>query len=155
MSAGVARGLAIRDATPADEAAWRGLWAGFLAFYDMTLPETVTARTWRLIADPAHPMSLRIAELEGVAAGFTLWQTHDSSWVPAPDLYLEDLFVRPDLRGQGIGQALIADLVAIGRARGCARIYWMTEETNAAARRLYDGFAAPDGHIRYRADLAG
>ena len=100
-------------------------------------------------------MSLRIAELEGVAAGFTLWQTHDSSWVPAPDLYLEDLFVRPDLRGQGIGQALIADLVAIGRARGCARIYWMTEETNAAARRLYDGFAAPDGHIRYRADLAG
>jgi GNAT superfamily N-acetyltransferase len=155
MTGGAADGLTIRDATPGDEGAWRGLWAGFLAFYDKTLPEAVTARTWALILDPGHPMSLRIAEMDGAAVGFTLWQTHDSSWVPAPDLYLEDIFVSPAMRGRGVGRAMIADLVAIGRARGCARIYWMTEETNATARRLYDRFATSDGHIRYRADLGG
>ncbi|MCV2864216.1 GNAT family N-acetyltransferase [Albidovulum sediminicola] len=146
--------LTIRDAESRDETAWRALWAEFLAFYDKALPEAVNDRTWARILDPGHPMSLRLAEVDGVPVGFSLWQTHDSSWVATPDLYLEDLFVTPAARGHGVGRALIADLVAIGKARGCARIYWMTEETNAAARKLYDAFAAPDGHIRYRAALA-
>lgn len=144
---------AIRDATPADEAAWRGLWAAFLAFYDMELPAGVTDRTWARLMDPAHPMSLRLALQEGAAAGFSLWQIHDSSWVAAGDLYLEDLFVAPHLRGLGIGRALIADLVDIGRARGCSRLYWLTEATNTQARKLYDSFTPDDGHVRYRMTL--
>ena len=143
----------IRDAGPADEAAWRRLWAEFLAFYGKPLPEDVTAHTWARILDPAHPMALRLAEMAGATVGFALWQTHDSSWVMGPDLYLEDLYVTPAARGRGIGRALIADLVALGRARGCARIYWMTELTNTAARRLYDDFASDDGHVRYRTAL--
>jgi GNAT superfamily N-acetyltransferase len=143
----------IRDATPGDEAAWRGLWAAFLAFYDMDLPAGVTDRTWARIIDRAHPMSLRLALHDGAAVGFSLWQIHDSSWVATGDLYLEDLFVAPQVRGQGIGRALIADLVDIGRARGCSRLYWLTEATNAQARKLYDSFTPDDGHVRYRMTL--
>ncbi|MCV2870438.1 GNAT family N-acetyltransferase [Defluviimonas sp. WL0002] len=155
MKPDLPEGLVIRDAVAADEAGWRRLWSEFLTFYDKDLPDSVTSRTWARIMDPAHPMSLRLAELDGAPTGFTLWQVHDSSWVATGDLYLEDLFVTPAARGGGIGRALIGDLVDIGRARGCTRIYWMTEETNVTARKLYDRFASPDGHIRYRADLTG
>jgi GNAT superfamily N-acetyltransferase len=142
--------LAIRDAGAADGAAFRRLWAGFLAHYDMALPEEVTALTWARILDPASPMALRLAEVGGHVAGFALYQHHPSSWVAGDDCYLEDLYVDPAFRGQGLGAALIGDLKAIARARGWKRLYWMTDLDNTTARRLYDRMAPCDNHVRYR-----
>ncbi|WP_372840265.1 GNAT family N-acetyltransferase, partial [Phaeovulum sp.] len=74
-------------------------------------------------------------------------------WTLGPDGYLEDLFVAADVRGQGVGRALIEDLIALGKARGWARLYWMADQGNATARALYDRIAGFDGHIRYRLRL--
>ena len=56
-------------------------------------------------------------------------------------------------RGGGVGRALIDDLLALGRARGWARVYWHTDQGNAQARALYDSYVLSDGHIRYRLKL--
>ena len=140
----------IREAEPQDEAGWRALWAQYLAFYAVDLPQAQTDRCWGWLMTPGHPLKLRVA-CEGAAMlGFALWQHHPSSWVATDDLYLEDLFVAPGARGRGLGRALIEDLYAIARARGFGRVYWMTETGNASARRLYDAVSEHDDHIRYR-----
>jgi len=146
--------MMIRDATAADEAGFRALWAAYLAFYDVTLAPAVTDQTWARILDPASPMSARLAVDEtGAVQGFAVWHHHIASWHLANDLYLEDLFVDGAARGTGLGRALLDDLFAIARARGFGRIYWHTDEGNARARSLYDSYAPADGHIRYRMKL--
>jgi GNAT superfamily N-acetyltransferase len=57
------------------------------------------------------------------------------------------------VRGQGVGRALIGVVEEVARARGCARLYWMTHETNATARLLYDKVARNSGFIRYHIPL--
>lgn len=143
----------LRDATPSDESDFRRLWQGFCDGYGLTLPAEVTDFTWVRLMDPANPLTARLAWLNGRPQGFAIHQHHPSTWVLGDDGYLEDLYVAPEARGQGLGRALIEDLVAIGRARGWRRLYWLTEIENATARRLYDQFCDNDGHIRYRMTL--
>lgn len=145
--------ISIRSASAADEAAWRALWQDYLTFYDVTLPDEVTAATWARCLDPNHRMHCRLA-FDGTAlCGFAIHHAHCSTWVLADDVYLEDLFVTGEARGQGVGRALIDDLIALGRAQGWHRLYWHTHRDNAAARRLYDSYCQEDGHIRYRVAL--
>lgn len=145
--------LTIRDAEAQDEAAWRGLWAGYLAFYDVNLDPAVTARTWERMMDPAAPLKGRLAFEGDTLLGFALHHHHCSTWVMGEDCYLEDLFVSDSARGKGVGRALIDDLIAEAKARGWHRLYWHTDEGNARARVLYDSYAPYDGHVRYRLKL--
>ncbi len=145
--------LVLRDAEADDEAAWRRLWAAYLAFYKLNLAPEITAATWARILDPHHPMTCRMAFDGDRALGFAIHHAHCSTWVLGEDVYLEDLFVDPGVRGQGVGRALIEDLMALGRAAGWHRLYWHTDRGNESARRLYDSFAQEDGHIRYRLRL--
>ena len=72
----------------------------------------------------------------------------------APDVcYLQDLFTAPDVRGKGVARALIAAVADWARAHDCCRVYWMTHESNATARRLYDKVAQNRGFIRYQIEL--
>ncbi len=142
--------MTIRDPAAADESGWRRLWAGYLAFYGEDLAEAVTAATWRRILDPASPVFARLAERDGTLVGMTVNVLHEGTWTVAPICYLEDLFVAAEARGHGIGGALIADLIALGTARGWSRLYWHTRSGNAQARRLYDRFVAADDFCRYR-----
>ncbi len=149
----MSRSVIIRDATAADEAAWRRLWDQYLAFYKVELADDVTAHTWARILDPSSRVALRVAEVEGTLAGFAIHHFHDSTWVKTPDCYLEDLFLDATYRGQGIGRALIDDLIAIARAKGWSRLYWHTDRDNDTARKLYHTYAPEDGHVRYRLRL--
>lgn len=143
----------IRDAVPQDHEAWLGLWQGFLDFYDEDLDPAITAFTWARLMDPASPMKLRLAVVEGVPRAFAIHQHHPSTWVMGDDCYLEDLFVAPQARGKGLGRALINDLMTLAQAKGWHRLYWHTHHDNATARKLYDSFVAADGNIRYRLRL--
>jgi len=145
--------LLIRDLTPEDFAEWQALWADYLAFYDVTLTTDVTQNTWERMIDPTHPMTCRLAEVDGRVLGFAIHHHHCSTWVAGEDCYLEDLFVEASARGMGLGRALINDLIAIARAKGWHRLYWHTDEGNTTARRLYDSFIQSDNHIRYRLEL--
>lgn len=145
--------MRIRDPGAADEAGWRQLWAGYLAFYHEDLPEAVTAETWRRILEPASPVFARLAEQDGALVGMTVNVLHEATWSTMPVCYLEDLFVAPPARGAGLGRALITDLIDLGRRRGWSRLYWHTRRDNAEARRLYDRFVAADAFCRYRLPL--
>lgn len=145
--------VAVRDPRPDDEAAWRRLFAGYVAFYEAEVAEAVVARTWARILDPASPIFSRLAERDGRVVGFVNCVLHEGTWATAPLCYLEDLFVDPDVRGGGVGRALIEDVLARARANGWDRVYWQTRETNAIARRLYDSFAPWSGFIVYQPPL--
>jgi GNAT superfamily N-acetyltransferase len=145
--------VVIRDAAPADKAAWLGLWQGFLEYYEHPLDASVTDHTWTRLMNPSCAMKMRLAVVDDLALGFAIYQHHPSTWVAGDDCYLEDLFVVPEARGQGLGRALIVDLQTLARTKGWHRLYWCTDQDNAAARRLYDSFVKSDGHIRYRLTL--
>lgn len=141
---------AIRDAAPADEHGWRGLWAAYNQFYGSVVPGEVTDATWRRILDPRSAIFARVAERDGALLGFSVSVLHEGTWTTSPICYLEDLFVAPQTRGGGIGRALVQDLVDLARMRGWSRLYWHTEADNLVARRLYDGFVSADDFVRYR-----
>lgn len=143
----------VRDATQNDETAFLALWSRYLAFYKVDLAAKVTAATWSRLMDPASAVKARLAVVDGSVAGFAIHLHHPSTWVATEDCYLEDLFVADAARGQGLGRALIDDLVTLARSKGWSRLYWHTDETNARARALYDQYVPSDGHIRYRMNL--
>ena len=143
----------LRDAEPDDHAQWLALWQGYLDFYHTELAPAVTEASWARLMDPGSALKMRLAVDGGQVLGFAIHLHHASTWVLGDDCYLEDLFVAPLARGQGLGRALIEDLMALARAKGWHRIWWITEITNAAARKLYDRLAPCDNHIRYRRAL--
>ena len=145
--------VTIRDLTQADFSAWGLIWQEYLAFYEMDLAPEITASTWARLMDPASVVSGRVAEREGQILGFAIHMHHPSTWVMGDDCYLEDLCVSAGSRGQGIGRALIDDLIGLAKAKGWQRLYWHTSAKNERARALYDSYVESDGHIRYRLAL--
>jgi GNAT superfamily N-acetyltransferase len=141
--------MMIRDPAPADEMPWRQLWSQYNAFYEVSIPEHVTLRTWQRILDPASPIFARLAVADGAVIGFTISVLHPTTWAVALACYLEDLFVAPEFRGRGFGRRLIADVLDRAKAHGWSRLYWHTRTSNPA-RKLYDEFAAADDFVRYR-----
>ena len=91
----------------------------------------------------AHPAAeVLIAELAGDAVGFALFFTSYSTFLARPGLYLEDLFVRPVARGQGVGSALLAALARIAVDRNYGRFEWSVLDWNEPALRLYRSLGA-------------
>ena len=93
-----------------------------------------------------------IAELDGRPAGFALYFHNFSTFVGRPGLYLEDVFVKPEMRGRGVGRRLLARLAAIGVERGCGRFEWSVLDWNEPAIRFYVALGAKpmDGWTVYR-----
>jgi len=141
--------LLIRPLRADDETGWRPLWRGYLEFYATELPDEVTAMTWRRLLDPQEPLFGLVAERRGEIAGFAHCVLHRGTWSRTQHCYLEDLYVAPEARGTGLGRALIAAVYREADARGADRVYWLTHETNATARALYDRVAQRSGYIHY------
>ena len=139
----------VRDLAAADETAWRELWSRYNAFYETSIAETVTARTWQRMLDAASPIFSRLVVVDGAVAGFSTGVLHEATWAIAPVCYLEDLFVAPKFRRRGCGRLLIQDMVDRAKANGWSRLYWHTRADNPA-RYLYDAFASADDFVRYR-----
>src|SRR5947208_14162068 len=83
-----------------------------------------------------------IAEWESEPAGFALFFYNYSTWQGGPGLYLEDLFVRPVFRGQGIGKALLAYLARVAVDEGCGRLVWAVLDWNTPAIEFYKSLGA-------------
>ena len=140
-----------------DLAAWRPLWDGYNAFYgrrDATaLAEDITRQTWERFFDPAEPMFALVAEVEGRVAGLVHFLYHRSTSRLHDVCYLQDLYTDKALRGRGIGRKLIEAVCTAAKADGCSRVYWHTQEHNAAGRALYDKVAEHQGFIVYTHEL--
>jgi GNAT superfamily N-acetyltransferase len=78
-----------------------------------------------------------IAECNNRPAGFALYFFNYSTWMGKPGIYLEDLFVEPEFRGQGIGKALLQRVAAIALERGCLRLQWQVLDWNTPAIEFY------------------
>ena len=135
---------------PGDRQRWAELWRGYLTFYETELPDDVYEATWARIMDPNGAIhALGVRDGAGRVVGITHYLTHAHAWSRADACYLQDLFVDADFRGRGYARALINGVAAAARDRACSRLYWLTKETNATARYLYDAVAQYTGFIRY------
>jgi GNAT superfamily N-acetyltransferase len=83
-----------------------------------------------------------IGEIDGVAQGFALFFHNFSTFEGRPGIYLEDLFVRPEARGSGLGKALLKALAALAVERDCARLEWWVLDWNAPAIQFYKKLGA-------------
>jgi GNAT superfamily N-acetyltransferase len=83
-----------------------------------------------------------IAYFDGEPAGFALFFHNYSTFLAQPGLYLEDLFVKPELRRRGIGQALFRRLAQIACERGCGRFEWSALDWNTPAIQFYERMGA-------------
>lgn len=146
----------VRPIANDDLAAWRVLWDGYNAFYgrlgDTALPDAITAVTWARFFDPAEPVFGLVAEVDGKVVGLAHHLYHRGTTRIEMSCYLSDLFVDPALRGRGVGRALIEGVCSAARTAGVPRVYWLTHESNAAGRLLYDGVARHQGFIVYSRD---
>jgi GNAT superfamily N-acetyltransferase len=128
----------IRPATAAD-ASLILAFVRALAEYERA-PEAVIATEEDLLRDGfgANPFYFcLIAEHDERPAGFAFYFFDYSTWIGRPGIYLEDLFVYPELRGLGIGKALLRQVAAIAVERGCGRLKWSVLDWNTPAIDFY------------------
>lgn len=135
--------LTIRKATVADTALILEFIRG-LAEYERE-PQAVVATEEDLRRDgfgPEPKYRCVIAEWENRPAGFAFFFYNYSTWRGSPGLYLEDLFVLPELRGKGIGKALLKHIAQIALREKCYGIRWMVLEWNEPALKFYESLGA-------------
>ena len=142
--------LTIRPLRETDHADWHRMWTRYLEFYETTLPETVYASTWaRLMGDDPQDFSGLVAEDAGTLIGLTHYVFHRHGWKVENVCYLQDLYVDAESRGTGAGRALIEGVYAAADAAGCPSVYWLTQEFNETARKLYDRIGVQTPFIKY------
>ena len=115
-----------------------------LAAYERA-PEAVTATDEGLERDGFGPNPFYfclMAEHNGKPAGFALYFYNYSTWLGRPGIYVEDLFVEPELRSLGIGKALLERVAAIAVEKGCQRLEWAVLDWNTPAIEFYRGMGA-------------
>lgn len=119
-----------------------------LATYERA-PEEVTATEGQLadVLFGKRPAAEVALVLEGdEPAGFAVYFQSFSTWLGRPGLYLEDLFVKPELRGKGYGRALLVHLARIACDRGCGRMEWAVLDWNEPAIGFYRSLGAQPMH---------
>jgi GNAT superfamily N-acetyltransferase len=115
-----------------------------LARYERLEPE-VTGSAERLaehLFGPRPVVECLVAEVEGRLVGYALFYPTYSSFITAPMMWLEDLYVVPERRGRGDGRALLADLSGLALARGCRRLGWIVLDWNEPSIRFYESLGA-------------
>ena len=143
--------FAIRAAEPRDVAAIVHLIERLAEFEKLTHLLQVTPDTLRPHLFGARPVAeALVAESAGSVVGFALFFTNFSTFLARPGLYLEDLFVEPEQRGHGIGEAMLTRLAQLAAERGCGRFEWSVLDWNVNAIRFYERIGAtvmPDWRI--------
>lgn len=142
--------VTVRPLRAGDETEWRRLWTGYLEFYETSVPEEVyTTYFQRLLGDDPQDYHGLVAEKNGKLIGLTHYLFHRHGWKIENVVYLQDLYVDPEVRGTGAGRALIEAVYAAADAAGCPSVYWLTQDFNTTARQLYDRIANVTPFIKY------
>lgn len=145
--------IQIRTVTAADHAAWLPLWQAYLRFYETELADAVTQSTWQRLLDASEPTHAALAWDGERAVGLVHFIYHRSNWSIENACYLQDLLVTPQQRGTGVGRKLIEFVYAQAKQDGCAKVHWLTHETNSTAIQLYERIAERPGFIQFRKPL--
>ncbi|MEO1639340.1 MAG: GNAT family N-acetyltransferase [Pseudomonadota bacterium] len=141
----------VRALHASDQAEWRALWHAYLAFYEATVSDAVYATTFgRLLGEDPYDPRAFVAEQDGKLIGLVHYFQHRHCWRVENVCYLQDLYAVPESRGTGVGRALIEAVYAAADALGTPSVYWMTQEHNSTARRLYDNVGQLTPFIKYQ-----
>lgn len=146
----------VREAREADVEDIRGLVTELAVFERAADQVKLTSDQLRVALFGAQPAAYAlVAEVQGEVVGFALYFVNFSTWEGVPGIYLEDLFVRPQQRGSGLGRGLLGALAEIALDRGYARFEWWVLDWNESAIGFYRslGAVAMDEWTVYR--LAG
>jgi len=144
----------VRELRPGDRSEWAGLWQEYLTYYETSVPGDVYDSTFaRLLGDDPQDFSALVAEANTKTGtrlvGLTHFLFHRHAWKVENVCYLQDLYASPDMRGTGVGRALIEAVYAAADANDTPAVYWLTQDFNATARQLYDRIGTKTPFIRY------
>lgn len=143
--------VTIRPLETTDQDAWGQLWQAYLTFYASAVPDDVSAATFARLTDPHRTeRAAFVAVLDGDIIGFVHYITHAHNWRLEDVVYLQDLFVTQAARGKGAARALIQRVYDTADANGTPSVYWMTQEFNHSARKLYDQVATLTPFVKYQ-----
>jgi len=145
--------LTIRAIEEKDKSQWLKLWAGYLEFYKSTISPEQTEITWKRLINNEMKMFGFVAENEEGVIGFTHCLFRPSTWTETDYCYLEDLFVDSNIRGKGVGRALMEKVIELAKEKKSKRVYWTTQEFNKTARVLYDSITPVSEFVQYRLPL--
>lgn len=141
----------IRALRAEDRPQWAELWTDYLAFYGSSAPPEVYDSSFaRLLGDDPRDFNALVAEQDGRLVGLTHYLFHRHGWKIEEVCYLQDLYARPQTRGTGVGRALIQGVYDAADAHGAPSVYWLTQDFNETARRLYDRIATLTPFIKYQ-----
>ncbi|MDJ0685276.1 MAG: GNAT family N-acetyltransferase [Alphaproteobacteria bacterium] len=145
--------IEVRPLVADDEDKWRRLWRGYLDFYLTSVPDAVYDSSFRRVlsgnAGAAGEFRGLVATVDGAPAGLAHFLFHRHGWSVEDVCYLQDLFVAEEHRGLGLGRKLIEAVYAAADAAGAAQVYWLTQDFNETARRLYDRIGVVTPFIKY------
>lgn len=117
---------------------WRRLYDGYAEFYKREMTDAIAERVWGWIHDPDHEVEGAVAMLDGHAVGLAHFRRMPSPLRGEDIGFLDDMFVDPAARGQGVAEVLFAHLRGVATERGWGVVRWITADDNYRARALYD-----------------
>lgn len=129
--------FSLHQATPADAPVLFGLVRELAAFEHLAHEVTGSAEQLRASLEKGECHALLARDSESAPAGFALYFFNYSTFLTRSGLYLEDLYVRPEHRGKGLGAALLVRLAQVAVERGCGRFEWAVLDWNEDAMRFY------------------
>ena len=142
--------MKIRPLAKADYDEWRALWISYLEFYETSLTaEVIDENFSRFIDNDQTRQNALVAESTDELVGLVHYIFHLDTWAIQEICYLQDLFVIPRNRGKKIGQLLIEGVYKRADEYGAPSVYWLTQEFNVPARKLYDRMADLTPFIHY------
>lgn len=146
--------LTIRTIDHSDYTQWLNLWSGpdsYLKFYNSLdkVSAEATNTTFDRFLDPLQPMHAIVAVQGNTIIGFAHYLTHRNTWTVEDSLYLNDLFVVPGNRLQGVGRKLIETVYKEADRLECGNCYWMTQFENHRAQLLYTKVGVKSGFLTY------
>ena len=146
--------LKIKPASTDQRDRWIELFDAYAAFYSTTVSEKAREQVWCWIQDADEPFWCDlVSEPREAPFGLVQYQLIHRSLSGGRVCYLSDLYVDPAFRGRGAGQALIDHVMAFAGKRGIPNVRWLTQEQNAAARRLYDSYGPRSDFVLYSFDV--
>ena len=132
---------------PDDRTSWQALARGYKEFYKTATSDEEFEAAWKRLLRQDGVFGLG-AKIDGRLVGIAHFLFHTSVWADKA-CYLQDLFTEREMRRRGVARALIEAVAQAARQQGAKRYYWLTHESNAVARALYDRVGKYNGFIRY------
>lgn len=133
---------------------WLGLFEGYSEFYESELTDEKALRVWSWIIDKNHDLDGAVAVDEnGELVGFVHFREFPRTLSADQALFLDDLYVVPSSRSDGIGRQLMAYVKDYAKAHNLHQVQWITAADNEAAQRLYDDIATRTEWVTYEQEV--